>query len=95
MLSPLEKAVLATCNHDRSASEVQADLAPLYTPEQVNHGLRTLRRMRMLEHDEDASSLDPHVLFRQTQIGELFLRRQRLREAGETLSPGGLRLVAG
>jgi hypothetical protein len=95
MLSPLEKAVLATCDHDRTAGEVQADLAPIYEPHQVRHALVTLRRMQLLEHDAEASSLDPHRLFRQTQAGVFFLRRQRVQEAGETLSPGGLRLVAG
>jgi hypothetical protein len=94
-MSPVEQAVLASCEQDRTISEVQLDLEPEFTPEQVAGAFAWLRRKRLLELDTDASSLDPHRLFRQSQMGALFLRRQRTRQAAQETTPGGLRLVVG
>jgi hypothetical protein len=85
-LSPVEKAVLASCEQDRTIAEVQADLRVEFDPEQVTHGFRFLRRARLLELDEDANSLDPNRLFRQSAVGALLLLRQRLREVDGVLA---------
>ncbi len=83
-LSPAEKAVLASCEQERTIAEVQADLCIEFEPEQVKHAFRFLRRSQLLELDEDANSLDPNRLFRQSPVGSLILLRQRLREAEDT-----------
>lgn len=85
-MSPPEKAVLSACEQDRTIAEVQVQLLAEFEPEQTLHAFRWLRRMRMLEVQGDANSLDPNLLYRQSAIGALFLLRQRLRETEGVLA---------
>ncbi len=82
-LSPIEKAVLATCVQLRTRAEVQADLEAEFSPERVVSAIAFLKRKRLLEawHDEEARVVSGELAYKQTTMGEIVLRAQRRAEA--------------
>lgn len=83
-LSPIEKAVLATCVEYRTRAEIQTDLQAEFSPDRVVTAIAYLKRKRLVEawHDEDAGDrLTRELAYKQTIVGQLVLRAQRRAEA--------------
>lgn len=78
VLSPIEKAVLASCEAWMCLEELTGDLAPLFEPERVAGALRFLKRRQLVE------GFPPTRFgagsYRQTQLGAELLRDQRRQE---------------
>jgi hypothetical protein len=85
MLSPVEKAVLASCEQWRTLKELQADLAVEFHFDRIPPTIAFLRRRLLI--DAYAGGLSHPAQFKQTRIGELVLAAQRRNEAAFDFSP--------
>jgi hypothetical protein len=84
-LTPVEKAVLATCEQLRTRLEIQTDLSAEFNADTITSTIAFLKRRRLLEawrvdDAEDRVTREP-LAYKQTIIGEMLLRAQRRAEA--------------
>jgi hypothetical protein len=89
MLSPIEKALLASCDQWRTVTEIQERLFEQFQFDRIPPTIAFLRRRRLIEmfraSDRD---LDPAgTVYRQTGLGVLVLQAQLRKEQTADFTP--------
>ena len=57
-LTPVEKAVLATCEEARTRAEIQSDLSAEFNADTITSTIAFLKRKRLIEAWHDGEAID-------------------------------------